>query len=139
MSGEEILIRRAEPDDFAAIYEIYRCPKVVAGTLQLPYPSLERWKQRLADPTDGKRSRPLSGCVPPGLMSFTKGRQTRVGHGCTVLPWAMSSGCLPWPLDWGRSPVISPFTTCRHSSCFCQRRSFRALGGPVAIIGRFNE
>lgn len=53
MSGEEILIRRAEPDDFAAIYEIYRCPKVVAGTLQLPYPSLERWKQRLADPTDG--------------------------------------------------------------------------------------
>ena len=52
MELEDIQIRRAEPDDYAAVFEIYRCPKVFAGTLQLPYPSLEKWKQRLAEPKD---------------------------------------------------------------------------------------
>jgi len=46
-------IRRAEPDDCSAIYEIFKCPKVFAGTLQLPYPSREHWRRRLADPGDG--------------------------------------------------------------------------------------
>jgi len=50
---EGLLIRRAEPDDYSAIHEIYSCPKAFAGTLQLPYPSLEQWRQRLAEPSDG--------------------------------------------------------------------------------------
>jgi putative acetyltransferase len=32
---------------------MFSCPKVIAGTLQLPYPSRELWRQRLADPGDG--------------------------------------------------------------------------------------
>jgi L-phenylalanine/L-methionine N-acetyltransferase len=50
---EDLYIRRAEPDDCSAMHEIFSCPKVFAGTLQLPYPSRERWRQRLAEPGDG--------------------------------------------------------------------------------------
>lgn len=53
MQVEGLQIRRAEPDDYAAIYEIFNCPKAYAGTLQLPYPSREQWRQRLAEPADG--------------------------------------------------------------------------------------
>jgi len=49
----EIQIRHAEPDDYQAIQEIYSCPKAFAGTLQLPFPSREMWRKRLADPPDG--------------------------------------------------------------------------------------
>lgn len=53
MQVEGLYIRRAEPDDCSALHEIFSCPKVFAGTLQLPYPSLEQWRQRLADSGDG--------------------------------------------------------------------------------------
>jgi putative acetyltransferase len=49
-----ITIRRAEPSDYGALYKIYTCPKVVWGTLQLPFPSLEVWRKRLAEPEEGK-------------------------------------------------------------------------------------
>lgn len=53
MQVEGLQIRRAEPDDYRAAYEIYSCPKAFAGTLQIPYPSLEDWRRRLAEPGDG--------------------------------------------------------------------------------------
>lgn len=53
MQVEGLQIRRATADDHRAIHEIYSCPKAFAGTLQLPYPSLEDWRQRLAAPGDG--------------------------------------------------------------------------------------
>lgn len=53
MQVEGLTIRRAEPDDCSALYEIFTYPQVYAGTLQLPYPSLEGWRQRLAEPGDG--------------------------------------------------------------------------------------
>jgi len=43
----DITIRRAEPGDFAAVQAIYAAPLAQAGTLQLPFPSLDLWKQRL--------------------------------------------------------------------------------------------
>ena len=49
----DITIRRAEPSDSEALYKIYNGPKVVWGTLQLPYPSLEVWRKRLAEPEEG--------------------------------------------------------------------------------------
>jgi putative acetyltransferase len=42
-----ITLRRAEPDDFAAVQAIYAAPRAQAGTLQLPFPSLDLWRQRL--------------------------------------------------------------------------------------------
>jgi len=46
-------IRRAEPDDCAAVHEMFSSPEVFPGTLQLPYPSLEDWKRQLAQPPEG--------------------------------------------------------------------------------------
>ena len=50
----EILIRHAEPDDYVAVHAIYSGPKAFAGTLQLPYPSLEMWRRRLAETAAGR-------------------------------------------------------------------------------------
>lgn len=43
----QITIRRAEPDDYAAVQAIYAMPRAQAGTLQLPFPSLDLWRQRM--------------------------------------------------------------------------------------------
>lgn len=53
MEVENLQIRRAEADDCSGIHEIFSRPKVFAGTLQLPYPSVEQWRQRLAEPVEG--------------------------------------------------------------------------------------
>jgi len=50
---EGLQIRRAEPDDSSGLHEIFGCPKVVAGTLQLPYPSLEDWRRQVAGVGEG--------------------------------------------------------------------------------------
>ena len=47
--GHPIVIRRAEPADAEAIHETFLGPKAIAGTLQLPYPSVEMWRKRIAD------------------------------------------------------------------------------------------
>ena len=47
------LIRRAEPDDYEAVRQVFAGPKVVWGTLQLPFASAESWRKRLAEPGEG--------------------------------------------------------------------------------------
>jgi putative acetyltransferase len=44
-----ITIRRAEPRDAEAFCASFAQPKARAGTLQMPYPSLEMWRKRLAE------------------------------------------------------------------------------------------
>lgn len=53
MPVEGLQIRHAEPDDYLAMHEIFSCPRVIAGTLQLPYPSRELWRKRLAETPEG--------------------------------------------------------------------------------------
>ena len=53
MQVEGLRIRHAEPEDYRDIYEIYCCPKAQAGTLQMPYPSAEMWRERLATRPEG--------------------------------------------------------------------------------------
>src|SRR5258708_5196538 len=43
----EILIRRAELADADALVRIYSSPRVVWGTLQIPYASAQLWRKRL--------------------------------------------------------------------------------------------
>lgn len=45
----KIKIRHAEPGDFEALHEIHTQPGAVRGTLQLPFPSAEKWRKRLQD------------------------------------------------------------------------------------------
>lgn len=47
--GHPIVIRRAEAADAEAIHQTFLGPRVIAGTLQLPYPSVEMWRRRLAE------------------------------------------------------------------------------------------
>ncbi|MFZ6751480.1 GNAT family N-acetyltransferase [Undibacterium sp. Ren11W] len=49
-----IFIRRAELSDAAQIQRVYASSNTLAGTLQLPYPSVEMWQERLRqmDPND---------------------------------------------------------------------------------------
>ncbi len=44
-----ITIRRAAVSDAEAIQATFASPKAMAGTLQLPFPSLEHWRKWLAD------------------------------------------------------------------------------------------
>ncbi len=48
-----IQVRRGEPGDHEAIQRIVAGPRAVWGTLQLPYPSIEQWRKRLAEPAEG--------------------------------------------------------------------------------------
>jgi putative acetyltransferase len=48
-----ITIRHIEPGDYAAVHKIFCGPKVVWGTSQMPYPSAELWRKRLAEPPEG--------------------------------------------------------------------------------------
>jgi putative acetyltransferase len=46
-------IRRAEAGDYEAVCRVFAGPKAIRGTLQLPYPSAESWRKRLAEPPEG--------------------------------------------------------------------------------------
>jgi L-phenylalanine/L-methionine N-acetyltransferase len=48
-----ITIRRTEPTDYEAMHRIFMGPKAVWGTLQMPFPSVEAWRKRLAEPPEG--------------------------------------------------------------------------------------
>jgi putative acetyltransferase len=44
---ESIVIRRTEPEDFRGVQRIHEQPRAIFGTLQVPYPSAQMWRQRL--------------------------------------------------------------------------------------------
>ncbi len=48
-----ITIRHAEPSDYEAVYRTMSSPRAIWGTLQIPFPSLEMWRKRLAEPPEG--------------------------------------------------------------------------------------
>jgi putative acetyltransferase len=80
-----ITIRSTEPGDYAAVQQIFSSPKVVWGTLQLPFPSAEQWRKRLAEPPEGLFS--FVACMAQevvgqlGLHTFpTRPRRRHVGQ-----------------------------------------------------------
>ena len=52
-ASEKFVIRRAEASDAEAVSRIFSGPKAIRGTLQLPFPSAESWRKRLAEPPEG--------------------------------------------------------------------------------------
>lgn len=60
------VIRRTETSDSQALYQMFSGPRVVWGTLQVPYPSLEAWQKRLAESTDGTYQ--LAACAGSELV-----------------------------------------------------------------------
>ena len=57
----DITIRRTEPGDYEAIARILTYPKAIWGTLQVPFPSVEQWRKKIAEPPEGLYS--LVACV----------------------------------------------------------------------------
>ena len=51
-----IQVRAREPRDIEAIAEIFRCPGVIAGTLQLPYQSTEGRREQMTQQAPGTYS-----------------------------------------------------------------------------------
>jgi putative acetyltransferase len=77
-----ITIRRSEPTDYEAIYRIFTGPRVIWGTMQLPFPSLENWRKRLAEPAEGKFG--LVACAEDEIVGnlniYTFPQHPRRGH-----------------------------------------------------------
>src|SRR3984885_2794319 len=61
-----ILIRAVEPGDYQGIQQIFLGPKVIWGTLQMPFPSAEMWRKRLAEPAEGTVR--LVACIEQDLV-----------------------------------------------------------------------
>ncbi len=57
----EITVRHSEPEDYKALHCIFSGPRAIAGTLQMPLPSAETWRERLSEPPEGLYS--LVACV----------------------------------------------------------------------------
>lgn len=52
-SSGAYVVRHSEPADAEAITRIFEGPEVIAGTMQLPFPSVERMRTWLAEPEEG--------------------------------------------------------------------------------------
>lgn len=66
MSQSVVSIRRTEPEDFRALQQVFAQPKVIRGTLQLPFPSADAWKKRLGAAPEGLYS--LVACIEEEIV-----------------------------------------------------------------------
>jgi L-phenylalanine/L-methionine N-acetyltransferase len=83
--GSAIVVRRAQLADADAIHATFLGPKAIAGTLQIPYPSLDAWRKRLAEipPDDYMLVAAVGGAVVGncGLHNASKSpRRRHVGN-----------------------------------------------------------
>ena len=69
-----IYVRHTEPGDYEAIQKIFAGPRVVQGTLQLPFTSIDGWRKKLAEPPEGLYS--LVTCVENDEVVGTLGLHT---------------------------------------------------------------
>lgn len=77
----EITIRHAEPDDYEAVHRVFAGPKAIAGTLQLPLPSVQTWRERLSETTEGHYQ--LVACVDDevvGELTLWASNNPRLHH-----------------------------------------------------------
>ena len=65
-----ITIRRVEPGDYGALHRIFSGPRVIWGTTQLPYPSVEMWRKRLAEPPEGISASIVTICTVPSATEL---------------------------------------------------------------------
>jgi putative acetyltransferase len=71
VAPEDLRIRRMEPSDYVGVAATMSTPRAMAGTLQLPIPSLDAWRERLAkSPDPGGFSIVAEVRVEPGAERF---------------------------------------------------------------------
>ena len=80
----KVTVRRASTDDAEAFCAMFAQPRAMAGTLQLPYPSAEHWRKRIADlpPDDILLVAEVGGEVVgnAGLHANGRGRRRHVAN-----------------------------------------------------------
>lgn len=85
MQVEGLTIRRAEADDCDALYEMFASPKLYANTLQLPYPSREMWRRRVAEAGDGTHNLvAIVGDKVVGMFSLHTIARPRRNHAAAI-------------------------------------------------------
>jgi putative acetyltransferase len=57
----DLVVRRCEPEDYAAVYRVYSSPNAMAGTIGVPFSSPQEVREELA--RDGDGSFPLVACA----------------------------------------------------------------------------
>ena len=57
----DLIVRRYEPEDYAAVYRVYSSPNAMAGTIGVPFSSPQEVRKELA--RDGEGSFPLVACA----------------------------------------------------------------------------
>jgi L-phenylalanine/L-methionine N-acetyltransferase len=58
----DVTVRHTEPEDYKALHRIFSGPRaIIAGTLQMPFPRAETWREHLSEPPEGSYS--LVACV----------------------------------------------------------------------------
>jgi L-phenylalanine/L-methionine N-acetyltransferase len=81
----DVTVRRTEPEDYEALHRIFGGPRAVAGTMQMPLPSAERGRRRLAEPQEGLFS--LVACVDGevvGSLGLEASTRWRMRHVATI-------------------------------------------------------
>ena len=75
----KITVRRGTVDDAEALCAVFAQPRAMAGTLQLPYPSVDHWRKRIADlpPDDFLLVAEVDGEVVGNLGLHASGRGRR--------------------------------------------------------------
>ena len=81
-----ITIRAAEPADYEAFRETTSQPEAIRGTMQLPYPSAEMWKIRLAEYPEGYHLlvAEVDGKVVGNISLHAAGKAARRRHAAAV-------------------------------------------------------
>ena len=84
-SEANVVIRAAEPEDYQAFQEIYAQSRVCYGTLQMPFPSAQLWRERLSQ-ANPQRSM-LVACVderPVGNIGLVLESNPRRRHAASI-------------------------------------------------------
>jgi L-phenylalanine/L-methionine N-acetyltransferase len=82
----EITVRHSEPEDYEAMHRIFSGQRAIAGTLQMPFPRAETWRERLSEPPEGLYS--LVACVEGEVVGeislHTSPTQWRMRHAGSI-------------------------------------------------------
>ena len=88
MKDSSVIIRSARPSDAAAIANYMAAPEVFSGLLQLPFPSAERWAERLSTSSEGSNNlhlvAELAGSVVASAGVFSVGSHVRRRHASSL-------------------------------------------------------
>ena len=104
MKPPVIGIRRAEARDAEALHAVYSSPKAMAGTLQLPFPSMEMW---LASDELSRFARLLIYSGPKPWLPVVRSAASNAWYAVPQWRLGIRRGCLPIGLSLAPSETRS--------------------------------